>query len=392
MSVAVINGALVAAHRTALDQLRITWQLADGWQSESLMGLAENAGRSLTALPGFDGTVQVVHGATSPPNTSDAGLLLTTGRLGMFETRLIADDEVGGSNGVALVGDAITIITRLFRRSPIFGNADGLRYYSNAGVIDFYDSIEAHGSIEQRHRYRSLDMTTDRFGLPVFVALDESLRFGDERGTAFTCVWRPRDSDADGIPDDAEGRYGTDINDPDSDGDGRLDGDEVLLQGTDPLVMDPLPPDMGVPDLGVADFGIDPLDAGIDAALDAGADAAPDSGVDAAGDAMPDGGSTIDAGPDGADARPPADAGDTEDAAPDAREPDAQPDDMARADSRINEPSDAAAPDADTPDTPDAGGMSGTGGGSDGCRAVPGRDPGGLALLGLLIFGLRRRK
>jgi hypothetical protein len=388
VSLTEINGALVAAHRTEMDQLRVTWQLAEGWQSESIGGLGQDAGRSITALAGPDGGVRIVHGATSPPNTSDAGLLLTSGRLGMFETRLIAPDEVGGSSGVTLVGDAITVITRLFRRSPIFGNADGLRYYGNAGVVDFFDVIEAYGSAEQRHRYRNLDMTTDRFGLPVFIALVEASRFNDERGTAFTCLWRPRDGDADGIPDDAEGRYGTDIDNPDSDGDGRLDGDEVLLHGTDPLIVDPIPPDMGMPDLGVADFGLPDLDAGeidagemdvgvevdarMDAAPTADATAQPDTALDMAmtSDGAVDAAALIDAALDAAPM------------APDARMPGTSPDAMPMVDMLP----DRAGMGDEPPEPP------GGSGGGDGCGVVPGRSGTALGLLGLLALGIRRRR
>ena len=43
------------------------------------------------------------------------------------------------------------------------------------------------------------------------------------------------DSDMDGLPDDMEAALGTDPNDPDSDNDGLLDGEEVFVYGTDPL-------------------------------------------------------------------------------------------------------------------------------------------------------------
>lgn len=45
----------------------------------------------------------------------------------------------------------------------------------------------------------------------------------------------PKDSDLDGIPDDAESIYGTNASDPDTDDDGLLDGEEVFNYDTDPL-------------------------------------------------------------------------------------------------------------------------------------------------------------
>ena len=296
VSLTEIGGALVAAHQTQSDRLRVTWQLEDGWQSQPMMGLAGEAGVSPVALAGAGGELWVVHGTAGPPGTSDAGLLLTQGRLGMFRTRLVSDDESGGSNGAVMVNDALAITTRLFRRNAVFGDADALRYYSNADALDLFDVLESTGSAQQRHRYRNVRMAVDRFNLPIVVALDESGRFQGERGTAFTCVWRPRDSDADAIPDDAEGRYGTDPNNPDSDGDGRLDGIEVLVHETDPLIVDPVPPDMGVlPDLGIADFGIIDHDSGFDSGFDSGVDGGDDSDAGEV-DAARDGAVALDAG------------------------------------------------------------------------------------------------
>jgi len=51
-----------------------------------------------------------------------------------------------------------------------------------------------------------------------------------------------QDSDADGLPDWWEWQHGTDANNPDSDGDGFTDGDEVNTYGTDPLNKYSVPP------------------------------------------------------------------------------------------------------------------------------------------------------
>ena len=48
----------------------------------------------------------------------------------------------------------------------------------------------------------------------------------------------PKDSDNDGLPDDEEKQYGTNPHNPDTDGDGLSDGDEVNKYHTDPLVAD----------------------------------------------------------------------------------------------------------------------------------------------------------
>ncbi|MCK5475472.1 MAG: calcium-binding protein [Candidatus Pacebacteria bacterium] len=50
-----------------------------------------------------------------------------------------------------------------------------------------------------------------------------------------TTSYFENDSDSDGLTDGLENYYGTDINNPDTDGDGYSDGDEVN-NGYDPLV------------------------------------------------------------------------------------------------------------------------------------------------------------
>ena len=49
------------------------------------------------------------------------------------------------------------------------------------------------------------------------------------------CFYRPIDSDNDRVPDYEENARGTNPDVADSDGDGRSDGEEILIDGTDPL-------------------------------------------------------------------------------------------------------------------------------------------------------------
>jgi hypothetical protein len=55
---------------------------------------------------------------------------------------------------------------------------------------------------------------------------------------ADTAVATETDLDADNYPDALEWEVGLDPNNPDSDGDGVADGDEVNIYGTDPLLLD----------------------------------------------------------------------------------------------------------------------------------------------------------
>lgn len=387
-----IGGALVAAHRTESNLLRISWQLADGWQSQPLLGLALEAGAAPVALAGDDGALRVVHGTPGPPGTSDGGLMLTTGHLGMFDTITISDEETGGSNGAIWLNGAVALTTRLFRRNAVFGNADGLRYYRSA-QIGFFDTLEAANSAERRRVFRNIDMAPDAFGLPLIGTLEEAGRFQDMRGTAFTCIWRPRDLDQDGIPNDAEARYNTLPDNPDTDGDGRLDGEEVLVHETNPLVPDPPPPDMGLlPDLGIADFGIADLDMAGDGGEGPDGDVAADmASVDGAppGDGGADRGLLDDAARgDGAVGDATSGDGAIGDATPDLRVP--PPADRGlRVDAGD---ADVIGYEAIRPPKLDGGTVSGGSGGSDGCAQAPGRSARGWWALALVGLGLRRRR
>jgi hypothetical protein len=73
------------------------------------------------------------------------------------------------------------------------------------------------------------------------------------------------DDDNDGLSNAAENDYGSDVNNPDTDGDGLTDGDEVNSFGTSPILVDTdadfMPDDFEI------SYGLDPLDAG-DAEMD----------------------------------------------------------------------------------------------------------------------------
>ena len=57
-------------------------------------------------------------------------------------------------------------------------------------------------------------------------------------GTASPTMAQGGDNDADGLPNGQEGKHGTDRTNPDTDGDGLLDGDEVFVHVTNPTLRD----------------------------------------------------------------------------------------------------------------------------------------------------------
>lgn len=396
-SATLVQGRIVAAHRTEDARLRISWEGANGaFTSEDILDIALGTGIDPVAVDGGD-QVLVVHGLVSPPGTSDGGLMITRGRPGAFRSQQAELVELGGANAATIVNDGLAVVTRYYRRNALFGSADGLRLYPDLGVRFDFESLEAHGSAEQRHTWNNLDITTDPFGFPVIAAQDEAEPFLNDRGSARVCVWQAQDTDRDRIPDEAEARYGTEIDNPDTDQDGRSDGEEVLDDGTDPtrrgadglpdmggppadaLVADASPPDAG-PDGAAGELDMDrPFDASsLDQALGDGGRS------DGMADAVVLDGAT-------------ADQGRVLDSAVDRGLPDAARPDAARPD--------AALPDALVPDATQLDGMTSDSAVSgdtvsgetistdevdDGCQQGPGR--GGLAWLALVGVGLVKRR
>ncbi len=232
------SDALAIAHRDATDGvLRVSWISLGAWRSAVPTPMAGlSAGVQAAAWYDDQGTLRIQHGVASarPDLESDLFLMRTFGAPGAaMTTQRTNEANVGGTVGAARAGGVSYTITRLLSRSALFGNDDGLLLYTDQAAEGVF--LERNGANGQRHTYKFTRIAIDPFGLPVVVFLDEVSAFFGEPAGAPTCYWRPRDSDGDAIPDAREADYGTRVDDPDTDGDGRTDGEEVLIDGTDPL-------------------------------------------------------------------------------------------------------------------------------------------------------------
>lgn len=377
VDLATVAGRLVAAHHDDRGGLRVSWRVGDEWQTEA-PPLDVPGGVNPSVVDDGDGGVWIVHGVRGNQGT-DAGLLLTSGRRGALESGFLDGAEIGGSLGATRIEGRLAVATRLLLRSALFPPADGLRYYGALPAGGGHISVESYSAAEQRHVYRFVGLAADPFELPVIAAFDEAGPFGADPGSGHACIWRAPDRDADRIPDPVEARLGTDPDDDDTDDDGRTDGEEWLIDGTDPTGDGPGPPD---PDAGAPppqDAGPEP-DAAIvpdaspevDAALADDAAVAPDDGPE------PDAGGEPDAGP-----TPDVPARPVDGASPDALVvPDVGLIDGAAADEG-SIPDDMASGQEDQ--GADAGGG---GGGSGGCVAIPGA----AALWWLPLVGRARRR
>jgi hypothetical protein len=236
------DGSVVIAHRNDTDgHLRITEWDGEDWATDEIPHPGVDAGWDPAVVYGPDGRIHVFHGVVPDPNGGDSGLWSESGRVGgAWSSGRPGIGTEGGSNAAAASHGMITLLTRLRQRSALFGSADGL-YTARWDAESPFPPLKAlqyQSSAAQRYSFRSLAATHDAFGLPV-------LGNEDGRGAWFgsspknpTCIWRPVDSDADALPDEVEVELGTSPDDPDSDDDGRTDGVEVLVDGTNPLGAD----------------------------------------------------------------------------------------------------------------------------------------------------------
>ena len=240
-AVADALGQLVIAHHDGQGHLRLTWERSGGFSSAVANAGGAPAGVRPTLVLGADGSVLIDHGGVNPglDVDTDAGLYETFGPLGgPFQTDPINGDALGGAQAALETATGRVLFARERQRSALFGAWDALWFFSQQQGVLSGEVLEQATPATARHDYGSLRAALDPFGQPVFV-------YGDMRGASVlgpasepTCLYRLADTDADAIPDAVETDIGTDPQQADTDGDGALDGEEVLLLGTDPTVPD----------------------------------------------------------------------------------------------------------------------------------------------------------
>jgi hypothetical protein len=103
------------------------------------------------------------------------------------------------------------------------------------------EAIPASGQYDANLEWNLVGVTFTNAYETVYAVTDSAGAVAESdrsNNTNFVQVATVFDSDADGLADADELRYGTGVNTPDSDGDGLLDGDEVYRYGTSPLIAD----------------------------------------------------------------------------------------------------------------------------------------------------------
>ena len=441
------DGRLVVAHGDGTNgELRVSTRAANGrWSTvaSAVPGSAVGLSPRLTLNP--RGDVEIAHGVRpGAGQSSDAGLVMTTGPVaGPLRSAIQNGAFLGGSNGADADGDRLFVATRELQRNAIFGNLDSLKIFEGLPEVGDALTLESYPA-DPRHLFRNVTLDVGPGGEPVLAYLVEISPSFFDPGGAYVCVIRPTDTDADLLPDRFEDTLGSDPERPDSDGDGRADGLEWILDGTNPSGA-VVPPDAGPPvrDAGLpVDAAPPPVDAAVPPVRDAevlppvdDAEVLPelDGAVEPPDDAAVEPEDDVAVGPeDDAAVEPEVDAAvEPEDDAAVEPEVDAavepeqdaetppEQDGLVESDSDVTVPADAGAPpttpptapptspsdaeDAGTDDPDDPGfslpdvgpaGESG-GGASSGCSARPGPARGAFAIFALAVLALatgRRRR
>jgi hypothetical protein len=195
---------------------------------------------------------------------------------------------VGGSVGADGRDGAFRVAARGLQRSALFGSEDSLRLFEGLPNDSSSTAIETWSSNSPRHLFQNVTLALGPGGEPLIAYLvDVAPSFGSAGG-AFVCLTRPVDTDSDRLPDATERQLGSDPTRADSDGDGRSDGMQWLVDGDPPT--DVPAPDAAVPE---PDAALPELDAALpvpDAALPVpdAALPAPDAALPAPDAALPE--------------------------------------------------------------------------------------------------------
>lgn len=273
-AVVMFGGDVVVAHRRDPEgELRVTRSSDAGRWVTEVVELPFAAAEQIRMVPFAGGRLTIIHGVRGDA-ASDAGMVVTHGTPGAFESVVIGDEYIGGSIGAArLVGQQLGVLTREMRRSAVFGDFDGLRLYEGLPAFLDFEFLARHDSGEPRQAYSFVDLQADPFGFPVAAYMAERAPTPGDRGRAPVCIRRASDRDRDRLPDRVEEWLGSDLDNPDTDGDGVSDGD-AALSGRHPVTGLALPEGilLGPPD-GPAFEPPRARDAGVSTASDGGTDA-----------------------------------------------------------------------------------------------------------------------
>jgi Notch 1 len=241
-------GHRVIAHRNRTQNvLRITENRDGVWRTVQADHGFFNGGLEPRLAFTSAQSVEVFHGleSSSLGSESDVGLLRTTGIVGgAYSSNQVSGTSLGGSVDAMFGAEGLVVATRQLIRSALFGSFDGLLLLNGPTLAE--TRLENYGPADGRHVFQFIRLDGDPFGLTVLSFFDSQTAFAGAREAV--CLYRPIDTDRDRLPDSVESVLGTNPNLADTDNDGRTDGEEVLIDETDPLGSDSCIPELEVCD------------------------------------------------------------------------------------------------------------------------------------------------
>lgn len=274
------DGHLFVAHTDALNgNLQVEHYANGSWGRHS-----EPVARPVGNRPNATGTtglrpsiaivgdeVEVVHGPQMGRELDDgwdSGILyittyqISTNSWVSFSSLGFLPGAVGGGHAIANLDDRAWIFTRERSRrgGPIPIDYDSL-YLARYSEPRFEYPLETYSQAVTRQLFTNLTASADPFGLPLLMFssqpslnpfASQCFQFGNLPPSCAApfvcdvgsnrcyepervCFYRPIDTDGDRVPDYEENERGTNPDIADTDGDGRSDGEEILIDGTNPL-------------------------------------------------------------------------------------------------------------------------------------------------------------
>jgi hypothetical protein len=222
-------------------RFRLTFLSEQGWQTHvgpaSANGLGTGTGfRPILARVADQILVLYGNVPLTPDVSSDGNFFVSQTSVppsGQFRTEQLDAEGHGGGQALFAYGSGYLAIGRYRLRSALGFREDGLNLYKLTETSTVR-VLESHSAADRRRTFTRLSMQPDPFGLPIIAFADEGGAFGDD-GFGRVCFYRPSDLDQDHVPDVIELEQGTNPDIADTDGDGRSDGEEILIDFTDPL-------------------------------------------------------------------------------------------------------------------------------------------------------------
>lgn len=239
------NGRLVVAYfNNTKKRLVVAEKRANSsWSVETLNYLNHSLGKYPSISIDSSGTLYVSASRVLPSSMNqDMSFYYGKKSLGgAWELSEALSSYMGGSTAISVSNlGKVLISARQLRNSSIYGNAAStiLADLLPTGYWSASEYVGNYSGESLLYDYSNIHLEHDKWGNPVLAFIFSRGAFQSSGAISPVRLYRSVDTDKDGIPDSKESQYGTSANKADTDGDGLIDGLEVLFYSTNPRVSD----------------------------------------------------------------------------------------------------------------------------------------------------------